>query len=187
LKYFAVALTTLLLATPAAAERWFADPQKSQLGFSGEMQSGPVTGSFSKYWVDMEFDEADLSDAYIKVNIQTASINTNNEKRDTTLSQQEWLYTTMFPQATFKSDTISSSDGKTFVAKGKLDLRGAIGDVTLTFTFVEDPVYDAAKLIGGAKIQRLDFGLGQGQWLDESIVGNTIKIEVDLYMRPTLE
>ena len=155
-----IALLAQLLSGPAAAERWFADPQRSQIRFRGEMQSGPVEGAFSKYWVDMVFNPDQLDGAYLKANIQTAPV--------TTL------------------DITRTEDGR-FLARGKLNLRGAVGDATLRFSLDRDQVYDAARLIGTAKIEQLDFGLGQDAVLDASIVGNTIKIEVDLYVRPTLE
>jgi polyisoprenoid-binding protein YceI len=185
-KFLTIAIL-ICIANTASAERWFADPQKSKIQFSGEMESGPVTGTFSKYWVDMNFDPKSLGNAYLKARIDTPSVNTQNKQRDATLAQQEWLYTTMFPTAVFESNEITTADGITFLATGTLTLRGVTGPVDLSFTFEKDSKYDFAQLVGTARIKRLNFGVGQGNWLDTSVVGNPIKIVVDLYMRRTLE
>ena len=177
----------LLSAAPAGAERWFADPQRSKIEFSGQMQSGPVQGTFSQYWVDMYFNPEQLDKAYLKANIQTTSVNTPRSAKDPLLKQQQWLYTTMFPQAVFESQDISRLEDGRYLARGKLNLRGVIGDATLSFSLNKDAVYDAARLSGSARIEQVDLGLGDNALLDESIFGNTINIEVDLYMRPTVE
>lgn len=180
-------LAGLLAAAPAAAERWFADPQRSKIVFSGELQSGPVEGTFSKYWVDMFFNPDELDKAYVKANIDTTSVNTPRSASDPALRQQQWLYTMMFPQAVFESRDISRTVDGQYLAKGTLNLRGVVGDATLRFSLAEDQTYDAVTLSGSAQIEELDFGLGDTPLVDESVFGNTINIQVDLYMRPTLE
>ena len=180
-------LAIMLPASAALAERWFADPQKSEIEFGGEMVDGPVTGTFSRYWVDMNFDPKALEKAYINVRIDTTSVSTEKAKRDSVLRQQQWLYTTLFPDARFAATNISTADGINYLATGTLTLRGVTGPVDFEFTFERDTEYDYAQLVGTARIKRLDFGVGQGQWLDTSIVGNPVKIVVVLYMRRTLE
>jgi polyisoprenoid-binding protein YceI len=187
MKRFLIVSILICIANTASAERWFADPQKSRLEFTGEMETGPVNGNFSKYWVDMFFNPTDLGNAYIKARIQTASVYTDNAKRDAALRQQQWLYTTLFPFAEFESNSISTTDGKTFVARGIMTLRGVTGATDITFTFEQDAIYDSAQLVGTATINRLDFGIGQGQLIDQSIIGAPVKIIIDLYMRRTLE
>lgn len=187
LRTLAIVLAITMPTSAALAERWFADPQKSRIEFSGEMEDGPVTGTFRRYWVDMQFDPKALENAYINVRIDTTSVDTQKAQRDSVLRQQQWLYTTLFPDARFIAKNITTADGINFLATGTLTLRGVTGPVDFEFTFDRNTEYDFAQLVGTARIKRLDFGVGQGQWLDTSIVGNPVKIVVDLYMRRTLE
>ena len=80
-----------------------------------------------------------------------------------------------------------TADGLTYIANGKLILRGVTGDALFTFTFEPDAESGSARLVGWAKVKQLDFGIGQGEWLDTSWVGDPIKIKTDLYTRRKTE
>ena len=52
---------------------------------------------------------------------------------------------------------------------------------TIEFTF--DSKDGAAWLKGTAKIKRLDFGVGQGEWKDTSTVGNEVQVRFALRLK----
>jgi polyisoprenoid-binding protein YceI len=53
--------------------------------------------------------------------------------------------------------------------------------VPIEFTF--DGKDGAAWLKGTAKIKRLDFGVGQGEWQDTSTVGNDVQVRFALRLK----
>ena len=55
----------------------------------------------------------------------------------------------------------------------------------LPFTFVVAADGRTARLSGGTTIQRLDFGVGQGEWTDTTWVGNAVEIHFDLALSRT--
>jgi polyisoprenoid-binding protein YceI len=63
-----------------------------------------------------------------------------------------------------------------------LTLHGVTKDVPIDFQFM--PVAGGAKLEGSAKLKRLDFGVGQGDWKSTEWVGDVVKISFSLVLKP---
>jgi polyisoprenoid-binding protein YceI len=50
--------------------------------------------------------------------------------------------------------------------------------------FQSTPSVGSAKLTGTAKLNRLDFGVGQGDWKSTEWVGDAVKISFSLVLKP---
>jgi len=61
-------------------------------------------------------------------------------------------------------------------------VRNVTRDVPIEFTF--ESKNGSAWLKGGAQLKRLDFGVGQGEWKDTEQVGNDVKINFVLLLKP---
>ena len=55
--------------------------------------------------------------------------------------------------------------------------------MTFSFEFSPGASEDEARLQGYMDIQRLDFGIGQGEWRNTDWVGNDVRIEVALSLK----
>ena len=78
---------------------------------------------------------------------------------------------------------LEDEDG--FEALGSLTLRGVTREVALPFTLTiedhpEDPGRLHAHAVGELTIKRLDYGVGQGQWTDTSVVADEVVIRIDI-------
>jgi len=60
-------------------------------------------------------------------------------------------------------------------AAGRLTLRGVTRDLRIPLTM--KPVGAGLELSGATSIDRLDYGVGQGEWKSSEWVGNTVKLE----------
>jgi polyisoprenoid-binding protein YceI len=69
-----------------------------------------------------------------------------------------------------------------YAAVGTLTLRGVTKDVPIEFQFTK--VAAGAKLEGSAKLKRLDFGAGQGDWKSTEWVADAVKITFSLVLKP---
>ena len=85
------------------------------------------------------------------------------------------------PGAIYLTRSISRS-AKGFSATGILTLRGVSREVPLEFQFAKTP--GGASLSGTATLKRLDFGVGQGEWKSTEWVGNDVKIDFSLDLKP---
>jgi polyisoprenoid-binding protein YceI len=75
-----------------------------------------------------------------------------------------------------------TAKGASYTATGKLTIRNVTRDVPIAFTFEKKD--GSAWLKGSAQLKRLDFGVGQGDWKDTEQVGNDVKVNFVLLLKP---
>jgi polyisoprenoid-binding protein YceI len=180
-----LATAALLLIASAAqsATAWVSDPARSRLEFSGTLSGGTFDGSFTRFQPEITFDPADLAGSRFHVTIETASADTQDADRDAILKGTEFFAVERWPVARFEAGRFTAAGPGRYTAQGKLTLRDVTRDVTLNFTFKPAADRATATLAGGAAINRLDFGVGQGDWRDTKWVGDEVKIRFDLLLR----
>lgn len=164
-----------------AAAQWSMQPKESKLTFVGEQAGAQFEGGFEKFAADITFDPKDLAHARFDVKIDTASVNTQDGERDTTIKSADLFDVKRFPTARYVADKFTAAGGNKYSATGKLTLRDITKDVPIEFTF--DSKDGAAWLKGTAKLKRLDFGVGQGEWKDTSSVGNDVQVRFALRLK----
>lgn len=164
-----------------AASQWSMQPKESKLTFVGEQAGAQFEGGFDKFTADIAFDPKDLAGSRFDVKIDTASVNTQDEERDTTIKSADLFDVKRFPTARYVADKFTDKGSNKFSATGKLTLRNVTRDVPIDFTFESKD--GGAWLKGTAKIKRLDFGVGQGDWKDTSQVGNDVQVRFALRLK----
>lgn len=171
------------------AQRWVADPAKSRLGFQATQEGAEFSGRFHKFTTGLELAVSAEKYSLLQVDtaIQLASVDTEYEERDDYLVQEDWFYAELWPQATFSSTVITDNGGGQFTANGKLELRGVGKDVTVALQLVIEENGERGTLLGTASINRLDFGVGQGDWSDTEWIGDKVDVEFELYILRAFE
>jgi len=177
-----------LLPTLAMAATWQIDPNHANIEFKVKhLMVAYVKGVFAKVEGTIEADEADLSKAKISVTIDTASINTNNAKRDEHLRSPDFFDVGNFPAMTFASKRIVAGGGTLSQVIGDLTIRGVTREVTLEIAELSPAIKDPwGNLRRGATasalINRKDFGLTWNKVLEAGgvAVGDEVKISLDL-------
>lgn len=127
------------------------------LGFSW------LTGRFDKFSGTFNFDDKNPAASSVKVDIDTASVNSNHGERDKHLRSADFLEVDKFPTATFESTSVKpAGDGKAEIA-GKLTLHGVTKDVVINATRVgggNDPWGGYREgFTGTTKISLADFAI----------------------------
>jgi polyisoprenoid-binding protein YceI len=179
----ALAATLLAAAPVQAATQWSADPARSKLGFTGLLTGGTFQGSFNRFQPEISFDPADLAGSRFRVTVETASADTRDGDRDAILKGPDFFAVERWPKATFEATKFAAAGPGRYTAQGKLTLRDVTRDVTLAFSFKPAADGRTATLAGATSVNRLDFGVGQGDWRDTQMVGNEVKISFDLLLR----
>jgi polyisoprenoid-binding protein YceI len=142
-----------------------------------------VDGRFKEATAKIALDEADLTKSQVSVEINAASIDTGDQKRDEHLKGADFFDAKKFPKLSFKSTKIAKA-GAGYKLTGDLTIRDVTKSVTLDAT-VSAPVKTpwgnqarAAKVTG--KIKRGDFGLKWNKALETGgvVVGEEVTIEV---------
>jgi polyisoprenoid-binding protein YceI len=168
----------LMAVQPAAAAGWSIDGAKSNLGFIGTQSGSSFEGHFSKWQAQIDFDPANPASGHATVTIDMGSATTGDSQKDQSLPQSDWFNAKAFPQAIFEATSFRAKGGNAFEAVGTLTIRGMKKDVLLPFTFETEGNTGHAK--GKLELIRTDFGVGQGEWSSDQIVGLTVAVNLDI-------
>jgi polyisoprenoid-binding protein YceI len=180
-----VALALLAVAASPAwgATTWRTDAATSTLKFVATQAGGEFEGRFKRFTPAIVFAPGDLAHSRFTVEIDATSAETGEAERDNTLKGKDFFAVAQWPAAHFETLSFRTTGAASFEATGKLTLRNVTREVRLPFTFTPSPDGSAAVLAGGTTIQRLDFGVGQGEWSDTQWVGADVRIRFELHLK----
>ncbi|HEX7417046.1 MAG TPA: YceI family protein [Steroidobacteraceae bacterium] len=165
-----------------AAGTFVLDPAKSTLSFSFVQAGASNSGRFTKFSTTLQPGPADAAGGLLSVSVDVASLDTQDKDRDTTLRSADLFDPKRFPAARFVSSAITKlADGR-FEARGKLTIRDVSRDVRLPLAVKSATEAGNAVmyLSGKTTLQRLDYGVGQGEWKSTEWVGNEVAVSYDL-------
>ena len=171
---FRTAAFALLAATGPALAADYVQAPGSTLIFASNYQGETFTGKFGGFNTQVSFDPAQLANAKIDVTIQLAGTHTGNDDRDSTLQDGDFFNVAKFAQARYTATKFRALGNNQYAADGTLNLRGVSKPVTLTFSW--DTSGAQPVLSGRAVVQRLDFGVGGGDWADTGVIPNAVNV-----------
>jgi polyisoprenoid-binding protein YceI len=177
-RFLGVFACTLLAALALAATSWRMQPKESTLTFIGNQAGADFEGVFEKFTAQITFDPESLAASRFDVTIDLASVNSRDSERDEIIRGPDLFAVQQHPTARYTAERFTASGAGKYIAAGKLTLRNVTRDVPVDFTFEQDK--GGAWLKGTARIKRLDFGVGQGEWRDTEWVGNEVGVKFAL-------
>ncbi len=174
----AALLSALGSVTAAWAAGWVVDPAKSRLGFTGQQTGAPFMGRFKTWSASIDFDPARPEAAHIVAIVDVASATTEDPQKDEAMPSADWFDASDFAKATFEATGFAPKGGDAYETQGMLTLRGVTKPATLAFTVTI--AGDQAHVVGKAKLERTDFGVGQGSWSSGDMVGLDVAVDMDV-------
>jgi len=179
---FAVALIAIASqAWAAPAPAWTVDKGASKVAFSSSFDGGAFSGSFRRWDAAIRFDPANLAGSSAVVTFDMTSAATGDSSRDGALPQDDWFAAGRFPKATFTARSFKALGGNRYQAVGDLTIRGVTKPLTLPFTLVITG--GVAKMNASVGLNRLAFGVGQGDWKTTEVVPGTVTVNISLTAR----
>ena len=173
-------------AQTANAQMWEVDKNHSAVTFKVKHFFTPVNGKFNDYAIELNFNPENLEESSINAEIQVASIDTDNAKRDSDLRSDSFFDAETFPTITFKSNAIKSLGENQYVASGKLKIKDVEKDVELPFTLLgtaEMRGRTVGSFQSNTSIMRNDYGVGTGNWVATTVVADEVQVEILLETR----
>src|SRR5437899_7671432 len=149
---------------------WSIDDSHTTVEFSvRHLGLATVKGTFQGVRGEVEIDEDDVTKSRGNVEIDVASIDTRDERRDTHLRSADFFDADNHPTIGFASRRITHLRGDRYEVEGDLSIHGVTRPVTLQAElseFIVDPWGNrrAAVSLDG-EINRVDFGLTWNQVL----------------------
>ena len=166
----------LLLIFPLAAFSQPVDLKRSKITFVYKLEKTVlVEGAFPKWQAQVSFDEKDLARSTVKIDIDLLATDTGNADSDKEVQRPRWFDTAKTPRATFASDSIRKA-ASGYEAVGKVTIKGKTRDLIVPFAKTGQAVQ------GKFVIQRLQFGVGDGQWADTSQVADEVEVRFNIVL-----
>jgi polyisoprenoid-binding protein YceI len=169
---------------------WNIDPSHSVVEFSARhIMITTVKGRFRKLKGVIRVDEADPDRSTVEVSIETRSIDTGEDKRDTHLRSVDFLDAEHHPTIWFRSRSVDGAyakEGDHFKVTGDLIIRGVSREVVLDVIFEgrgRDPWGgERASFSAETQIDRREFGLTWNQALEYGgvLVSNDVKVALEV-------
>jgi polyisoprenoid-binding protein YceI len=161
--------------------KWTIDPTHTDVGFKVKhMMISTVSGKFENFSGELHSESDNFEDASVSVEIDIASITTNNADRDGHLKSDDFFNAEKYPKMTFKSN---SFDGETL--KGDLTIRDVTKPIALTVDYNGTAVDPYGQTKAGFEISgdinRKDFGLSWSAVTEAGniVVSDKVKLTID--------
>lgn len=171
------------VSAPAAASvQWEIDTSHSELTFRIRHLVSRVRGRFNQFGGTIVADPANLAGGSVNVTVQTASIDTNNERRDTHLRSADFFDAATHPTITFRSTRVEV-DGNDIKVHGNLTMRGVTKAVVLEGQMLEVGGVAGKRRIGfeaSGTVNRLDYGVAWNRAAEGGgvVLGDEVQISI---------
>ncbi len=169
---------------------WTVDKVHSAVNFTVRHFFTPVRGSFEEFEIALLFNEVNPGASSVTVSVPVASVDTKNEKRDNHLRSDDFLGAETFPRMKFQSTAVRQAGEGALVVEGDLTIKDVTKKVSLDVRLlgVQEIPAEMQESFGGTKkvasfegttrIDRRDFGVGTGRWVETTIVGADVEIQI---------
>lgn len=172
---------------PAAAAEYEIDQSHSQVLFKVKhLGISTVTGRFRDFAGTITYDPRNPAAARARATIKTASIDTDNDRRDNHLRGADFFEAEKYPEITFTAGRLREARGDGFELDGTLTMRGVTRPITLDVEKVgpargpdgrERMAFNAT-----TTLDRTQYGLTWSRATEAGglVVGNDVQIVLEL-------
>ncbi len=173
----------VVLSPAALAETvWCGNGDGNSLAFVGSWEGEHFRGVFRRFDVEMTFSAQRPETAGLRVDVDVTSAFSDNAMRDEALADPEWFHYADFPSARFTGERAQAGPEAAFRIDGNLQLKGRRHPVSLAFDWREQG--GKARMSGSTVLDRTWFGVGEGEWQDESVIAHEVRLEFDVTLAP---
>lgn len=156
---------------------WLIDSNNTKVNFSIKNFWGLMTvkGSFKAMVGHFNFDPANPSGWSAQAKIETASLDTQNARRDKDLRSARFLDVASYPYLTFRSSKIEQAGAGTFHLHGELTIRNVTRPVVLEVTYPSTSENGKVTFQATTALTRQNFGLNT-----KMPMGSEIQITIEV-------
>lgn len=182
----AIAISFTAGDTAAELQKWDIDKGHSNVYFDVRHTYATVRGQFDDYSGSVQFDTDNMEMGNIRLEVRTKSVNTGIPNRDNHLRADEFFGVKKYPTMTFASTGVKKKEGNQYIVEGDLTIKGKTQKMAVPFTFFgsrENPLKKGQQVAGFEarfSINRLDYGVGSGKYVEMGTIGNQVDILVTL-------
>jgi polyisoprenoid-binding protein YceI len=138
-----------------------------------KFKDGNVEGTFSALKGAINFDENDLQNSKMEIELEVSTIKTGNATMEEHATSKGWFDAATYPKITFNSTGFAKKPNG-YAVQGDLVMHGTKKSVSIPFTFVKEGGVPTFK--GSFKVNRKDYGIN-GTFM-QFMVGNEVTIDL---------
>jgi polyisoprenoid-binding protein YceI len=172
-------LSASAASTAGEAPAFLPVAAQSSLSFTGSQQGEKFTGSFHEFDARVAYAPEQLASSRISATIKMKSLDSKSQDRDSALIGPEWFEVAKFPIASFRTTAIRMTPTGP-VGDAELTIKSATKHLAFPFSWKMEG--GKAVLDARVTLDRLDFGVGTGEWADEGIAGRKVEVSVHLVL-----
>ncbi len=171
--------------TPADPITFNIDPVHSSIGFQvRHLGLSRVNGVFRSFAGSFTYDPDDPASSRVSVTIDTASLDTGVERRDTHLRSADFFKVDTYPKMTFESTSVRVIDAEHLEIEGDLTIRSTTRKVVMATEFLgmaprrggQTSAFEAT-----LTVNRHDYGLVWNNLMEGlQVVGDDVKITIQV-------
>ncbi len=168
---------------------WNIDYKHSNIEFTARhMMFTKVRGLFQEFEGEINFDPSNLTNTTVNVEIDTASIKTNDDDRDNHLRSADFLQVEEYPKMKFVSKRVERKDENSGTLIGDLTIRDQTREVHLDVEYYglqTDPWGGTRAVFSGeTTINRKDWGLTWNVALEAGgfLVSDKIDVNIEIQL-----
>ena len=168
----ALALLLASVSLRAAAQCYPVDPPRSRVSFQVQQAGSPFRGAFRRFGGEVCLEQGRV--ARVDVWLEPASVETGLPEIDAALKEKEFFAVAGHPRVGFASKSVEVR-GDSQLARGVLEVKGKRREVEVEFRLRAAGGKPA--IAGSFALDRLDYGIGTGEWSDTRWLGAEVKVE----------
>lgn len=168
----------------ATETKWVVDMVHSQVDFGVRHLVGRVRGTFNKWYAILTTKDGDWKLGKVDVQIETASLNTGNNYRDTDLRSDRFFAVTHYPKMTFQGEGFMATDS-TLDVIGALTIKGHTKPVVLSGKYRgiarDQEGRERIAFEATTTVDRRDFGMDWNESVaGTELIGNDVEITIGI-------
>lgn len=189
-KLNALLLALLISGSVFAQSKWTMDKAHTNVNFAvTHMTVAETTGTFNEYDINVTSPTEDFNGASVTFIAKTATINTQNERRDGHLKSADFFDAEKYPEIKFAG--ILSKDGGKYKLRGKLTMKDVTKDVDFDVTYkgtLKTAQFTKAGFKFVGTINRFDYNLTWDKTVEAGgglVVGKEVEITANVELNLT--
>jgi polyisoprenoid-binding protein YceI len=181
------ALAILMAASPVlAGDTYTVDRSHSETSFRVRHMMGRVSGSFGDFSGTIQVDRERPEDSRVEFRIRTASIDTNNTRRDEHLRSPDFFDAAAHPEIVFTSTRVVPKGENQFEVHGNLTMRGVTKALVLPVTFLGEATDPGGRVKASwetsTTLNRKEYGIVWNRALDSGgfVLGDEVEVTINV-------